>query len=196
MLPGAGDPLVLADGTKIDPASGEVIRDRPARFVAIPSNRQAVETVTRARRQLTELPAVPKQMNLLAAVYVYTTFGLSVEDIAIATGLNVEQIERVRSLDEYKTVAAEMTKAVVVSDVDDVRTVLARNAKAAAERMLELADSENEGVAVKAAADILDRAGLRPADVVQHNVTMQGGLAIEIVEKKSSDMPTIEMETP
>ena len=54
-------------------------------------------------------------------------------------------------------------------------------------------DSENGPVTRMAAAkDVLDRAGHRPADIVEHKIKMEGGLTIEYVDKKD-DIPVIDI---
>jgi hypothetical protein len=46
-----------------------------------------------------------------------------------------------------------------------------------------------------AAKDFLDRAGHRPADIVEHRHRMDGGLTIEIIRKDKDDVaPMIDME--
>jgi hypothetical protein len=43
-----------------------------------------------------------------------------------------------------------------------------------------------------AAKDVLDRAGQRPVDIIEHRHKMEGGLTIEYVDKKD-DIPTIDI---
>jgi hypothetical protein len=43
--------------------------------------------------------------------------------------------------------------------------------------------------------DVLDRAGHRPADVVEHRVRMEGALTIEFIEKDAGkEVPTITID--
>jgi len=198
MLANSNEPLVLQDGTRIDPSTGAVIRDRPNRFVAVPTNREAVKQITSARRRLADLPAPPKTMNTVSVVFMYTTFGLSDQDIALAMNLTVDQVLRIKANDVYATVSKQFIKEIADADTTEVRDLLVLNSRSAAQRMLELADSEDEKVAQKAAADILDRAGLRPADVHEHRVKMEGGLTIEFIKKETNnnviDGVAVEME--
>jgi hypothetical protein len=48
------------------------------------------------------------------------------------------------------------------------------------------------GTRLGVAKDVLDRAGHRPADIIEHRHKMEGGLTIEYVEKKD-DIPTIDI---
>ena len=59
--------------------------------------------------------------------------------------------------------------------------------------MFDLLDSDSESTRGVAAKDVLDRAGQRPVDVVEHRHKMEGGLTIEYVEKKD-DIPTIDVD--
>lgn len=193
-LPAVNEPLVLADGTKIDPATGKVIKDNVRKFVEVPNGRAAQAAVTKVKRKLVDMPAPPQQMNALSVVLTYTMAGLSDADIAIATGLSTEQVERMRSLEAYSQLHELVTKAIVEQDADNVRTLFAANASRAANRMLELADSENEAVAIRATADILDRAGHRPADVVEHRHAMEGGLTIRVIKQDNTQqVPVIDL---
>jgi hypothetical protein len=55
-------------------------------------------------------------------------------------------------------------------------------------------DDDDVGVLTKmtAAKDVLDRAGQRPVDIIEHRHKMEGGLTIEYVDKKD-DIPTIDI---
>lgn len=186
----------MADGTRIDPTTGEVVRERPLpRFVQVPSNREAVAEVTRVRRKLADLPAPPKTMNLVSVVFCYTTMGLSDTDIAHAAGIGVAQIVTLKNSEVYKAVSAEFIKGISENDLTSVRDLIVMNARTSAQRLLDLASSENDIVALKANESILDRAGLRPADVIEHRHKMEGGLRIEYVRKDTtSDMPVIDLK--
>jgi len=49
--------------------------------------------------------------------------------------------------------------------------------------------------ALKAAQDILDRAGHRPADIVMHQHKVEGGLKIEYISRKiDTVLPVVEIE--
>jgi hypothetical protein len=194
MLANADEPLVLADGTKIDPKTGSVIREKRS-FVEVPSNTQAQRQVAATRRRLADLPAPPKTMNAVSVVVSYTLFGLSDTDMAIATGMTVEQIERIKELDAFKSMLDTVSNNIVSNDVDDVRTMFKVQAKHAATKLVELADSENEVVALKASQDILDRAGHRPADVVEHRHAMDGGLTIKVIKQDNTvKAPEIDLD--
>ena len=189
------EPLVLADGTKIDPASGKVIKDKPAKqFIEVPSQREAQRLVTNARRVASDLPAPPQQMNAISLVVMYTLYGLDDKNIALVTSLSEKQIGNIKMTDAYDTMYKQVTKTILDSDTDDVRNLIQAGARTAAKKVMDSLDSENEILAFKAAQDILDRSGHRPADVVEHKHSMTGGLTIEYIKREENNsIPMIDV---
>lgn len=137
----------------------------------------------RVKRSLADMPVPAKQLNVLSVVCLYSLIGLSESDIATALNMSVEQVGRVKMLDAYTTVYDYTVKSIIDEEADDIRSLFAANAKGAARRMVELAtEAENEGVKYKANADLLDRAGHRPADVVQIQGQLDQTLRVVYVE--------------
>jgi len=194
LLPEENEPLVLADGTKIDPSTGRPIREQP--LVLIPSPGEAQRIVARARKSVTELPLPPKQLSGVALVAFYTLFGLNDQDISIAleNSLTIEQIERIRSLDAYIDFMETAKANIVHTESDTVREMFQTHAANAATKIITLAQSENDVLAFSASKDVLDRAGHRPADVVEHRHKMEDALNIVYIEKKANeDVPMIDI---
>lgn len=184
------EPLVLADGTKINPATGEVIKEKKySTMVEIPSGTKAQEIVAKARRAVAELPLPPKQMNVVSVVLFYSMWGLADGDIAIALGISTKQVKNIKELPEYQTIAEDIKKSVLEYEANDVRAFLQQRAKAAAAKIVDTLD-EDGALGFAAAKDILDRTGNRPADVVEHRHKMEDSLRIEIVQRReSANMP-------
>lgn len=176
-----GDPLELHDGTKIDPKTGRVIRE--SKFVEVPSNTDAQRIVASTRRRLSDLPAPPAQLNAISAVCAYTMVGLSDDEIAIATGLSANQIERIRGLDAYSEVEKAIIQSVVESDTSGVRAFINAHQRKAAETMVDIMQNGEEKNAVVAAKDILDRGGNRPVDVIEHRVKMEDEMRIVYIQR-------------
>ena len=189
--------LRLADGTLIDAATGRIVNDagegddagdtRPPRFIEVPTNMEAVAEVTRVRKRIGDLPLPPKQLNAVSTVAMYYLFGLSDIDIAYATGLTEAQVGSLRTHEAFDAMIAEARRNVLAEDGAVVRSMLEKNAVGAAQRVVSLLNSYDEKVQIVAAKDILDRAGHRPADVVEHRHKVEGGLRIEYVRKGMSD---------
>jgi hypothetical protein len=194
-LPSNDEPLVLADGTKIDPTTGEAYREQRSQYVEVPSNSHAQRTQTRYRKRLADLPAPPKQMNAVGAVIFYRLVGLEDDEIAYATGMTEEQVGKLSMSDIFKEVKDEIVKSILEQDADDVRNLFMQNNKKMANRLFELAESDDEKVALNAVNSALDRGGQRPADIVEHRHSVEGGLTIEYIDRgKNDDTPTLDVE--
>lgn len=185
----SSEPLKLADGRVVYP--GGDIAD-PRTPVSVDTG---VETVIRpqVRRKVSDLPALPKQMNAIGAIFSYVMFGLDDEEIASATGLDVAQVAQIRDSDPYRQLHEAIIRTVLDGQSDTVREMFARNARHAATTMVEALQSGTRADRMAAARDILDRSGHRPADVVEHRHRMDGGLVIEVVRRDSVKIPTIDM---
>jgi hypothetical protein len=192
------EPLILADGTKIDPSSGKVVRDTPSAWTEIPKPSEAQAIVVRARKSVNELPLPPQQMSGVGLVAFYTLFGLNDTDIAIALDgkLTEDQISNIRKLSVYKDFMASAKTNLLETANDQVRDLLQQHAMSAAMQVVEHAKSDNDVLSFKASQDILDRAGHRPADIVEHRHKLEDALHIVIERKDNSDAVPIIDVTP
>lgn len=189
------EPLVLADGSMIDPTTGKVIKPKTNNYVEVPSARDAIKQITAVRRSINDLPAPPKQMNAISLVVMYHLFGLADEDIAIASGLTVDQVGRIKMLEAFGTMLNNVSDSIVTQETDDIRQMIASKAKRAVHRIVETLEDEDNPNAFRAAQDILDRAGHRPADIVEHRHKMEGGLTIEYIKKdQTQTAPAIDVD--
>lgn len=183
------EPLRLADGRVVYP--GGDIGD-PSKDIAVDTNvSQSVKP--RIRRKADDLPAAPRQMNAIGAVFSYVMFGLDDDEVSAATGLSVEQVVQIRESDPYRLLHDAVVRTVLDAESDTVRDLLGRNARTAARTMVEALQSGSRADRMAAARDVLDRSGHRPADVVEHRHRMDGGLVIEVVKRDSTAIPTIDM---
>ena len=193
-LPDPHEPLILADGTKIDPTTGQVIKDRP-NFIEVPSNTEAQRQIARTRRQLADLPLPPKQMNVISLVVMYHLFGLADFDIALALNITEDQVGRIKMLDAFTEMLDKVSHSIIEGESDDIRNFFVAHSRSMAQRMVDLAHSDDGKVAVVAARDLLDRAGHRPADVIEHRHKMEGDLTINIVKKdKTQQVPELDLQ--
>jgi hypothetical protein len=185
------EPLVLADGTKIDPNSGRLIREK--KYVEVPSSSQAQELVARTKKSIAELPVPTKQMSGLGLVLFYSMWGLSNQEIAIALGLTIDQVLHIKKLPQYSQISEDIKKTVLEHEANDVKAFFQQRAMGAAQKIVTLAEEEDGVLGFKASQDILDRAGFRPADIVEHNHNLSGGLRIEVINKSAeNDIPAID----
>jgi hypothetical protein len=184
----SGEPLRLADGRIVYPG-GNI--DDPGPSPA-PSSRASVPVVT-TRRKISDLPALPRQMNAIGVVLAYTLYGLDAEDIAQAVNTTIEKIDHIKTSDAYQQMHDAIVRSVLDSETDVVRELIAKNARDAAKVMVDGLQAGNRADRMAAARDILDRSGHRPADVVEHRHRMDGGLVIEVVRRDTVNVPTIDM---
>lgn len=191
------EPLILADGTKIDPTTGKAIKEKKAsKFIEVPSGSAAQALVVKTRKTIAELPLPPQQLSGVALVAFYTLFGLPDTEISLATSgaLTVEQVKHIKKLDAYKEFMVTAKTNIIETSTDQVRELFQKNALGAASKILELADSDNDVLAFKASQDVLDRAGHRPADIVEHRHKMEDALNIVFTHRDASkDLPVIDI---
>ena len=190
------EPLILADGSRIDPTTGKKVKDKKPAYIEVPSGADAQALVVKTRRTVAELPAPPQQMHAVALVAFYTLFGLPVKEIALAVDgrLTIEQIELIKKSDAYCSFMESAKTNIIETSADQVRDLFQQNAIKAASTVLNLVESDNDVLAFKASQDVLDRAGHRPADIVEHKHSMNGGLHIVITRKdENATTPIIDM---
>jgi hypothetical protein len=189
-LPAQHEPLRLADGRIVYPG-GDVV-DGQARQRTDDEAQRILPA--RVRRRISDLPAPPQQMNTIATVLSYTLYGLDDEEITTATRLGTAIIARIKDSEPYKQMHDAVVRSALDQETDAVRDIITKNAKRAALTVVDSLDAGSRGDRMAAARDILDRSGLRPADVVEHRHRMDGGLVIEIVKRDDQIVPTIDME--
>lgn len=184
--------IIAANGKLEDDEEGEAEDD----LVEVPSHTEARELVVATRRKLADLPALPRTMNAISAVLAYTLFGLSDDEIALATNMTLEQVSRVRAQEAYTSMKQGVVDSILQADSDNVRELIAQQAQTAVGVMSKALRGKKVGnTQLAAAKDFLDRGGHRPVDVVEHRHKMDGGLVIEIVRKDQTQQPvTIDME--
>lgn len=194
-LPASGEPLVLADGTVVYPGGKTVKPPRVTPMVEVPSNTKAQRLVAATRRKLVDLPAVPKQMNIMSVVIMYTMLGIQDHEIALATELTIDQIKLIKEHEIYGRLLEDIASNIVAQDTNALQTVIASHAKAAVDKIVEHLDNEEGKVSLGAAKDLLDRAGFRPIDQVEHKHTMEGGLTIRVIKRdENMKFPGITLE--
>ena len=191
MLPQGTEPLVLADGTKINPVDGHVVTDEV--LVEVPNTAELKREIVASRKRINDLPVPPSQMNTISVIMSYSLFGIADEDISNTLLVPLEQLKAIKSSDVYAELQKQLLKNIIESDMSDVRSLFVQESHKAAKTMFNLLDSDSEATRGVAAKDVLDRAGQRPVDIIEHRHKMEGGLTIEYIEKKD-DIPTIDVD--
>lgn len=190
--------LTLHDGTVISSLTGDVIEDddndnNVDTYVEVPNYADTQRQIVSARTRIADLPLPPEKMTSIGIILFYSMMGIDDNDISSITGLDTEQVGRIRITDAYTKVQKSFIEGIIANDMDDVRSMFVDGSRLAAGKMVSLMNSESEGIQMSAAKDILDRAGHRPADIIEHKHSVSGGLVIEYVKKDSlKDIPVIE----
>jgi len=184
MLPKGTEPLILADGTKIDPVDGAIVNEDV--LVPVPNTEELKREVVAARKRISDLPVPPNKMNTLSVIIAYSIFGISDEDISLTLSIPLEQLKTIKISSVYTTLQKQLIDNILQSDASDVRGLFIQESRTAAQTMFTLMRSENETTRSVAAKDVLDRAGQRPVDVIEHLHKVEGGLVIEYVERKEN----------
>ena len=182
-LPAANEPLILADGTIINPSSGRPVSEASNMFIEIPSERKAQQIVAKTRRTVADLPAAPSKTNAMAVIVFYSLYGFNEEQTAIAINSNVETVAKAKQSKIYKDLLSAAQESFVASAEDEVRSLIQQNAVAAVSKVIEHARGDNEVLSFKASQDILDRAGHRPVDKVA--IDVQNTQTLNIVYTKA-----------
>ena len=95
----------------------------------------------------------------------------------------------------YNELQQNLVQSIIHSDTTEVRDLFVLNSKTSAQLFVDTVNDSEMGIGTRlsAANNILDRAGHRPADIVEHRHKVEGGLRIEYVKKEEQDIPTIDV---
>lgn len=185
--------LELADGTLIDPLSGSPVveEDDSSPLDLFDFGKELSVPIKRTD----ELPVEASQMPAYATILAYTLLGVTDADIGRTLKVDYDKIIAIKESGQYTELQVMLMSAVAIVGQNDVRGVFDKYAKNAAAELISQMNSKNEVARSMAAKDVLDRAGHRPADIVEHKHKVEGGLTIEYIKKDSIEPVTIDMET-
>ena len=185
--------LELADGTLIDPLSGSPVveEDDSSPLDLFDFGKELSVPIKRTD----ELPVEASQMPAYATILAYTLLGVTDADIGRTLKIDYDKIIAIKESGQYTELQVMLMSAVAIVGQNDVRGVFDKYAKNAAAELISQMNSKNEVARSMAAKDVLDRAGHRPADIVEHKHKVEGGLTIEYIKKDSIEPVTIDMET-
>lgn len=182
--------LTLANGQQLDLTTGKLVGADRATSEASPSSEGPSRIVT--RRSLADIPLAGAQMRTMAAVAAMELWGLQEPEIAELFGVPGEKIIALKSEAVYKNFFKALVRSVLDSEMEEVREDIAKTARRAVEKVKNILNNEDTTphTALKAAQDLLDRSGLRAADIVEHRHTVQGGLKI-VYEKRGENLDAV-----
>lgn len=183
----------LASGILIDTTTGQAIAPEPdpeTVEMRVPeASKRSVHEAGRdrinkaVRTNLADLPADTKSCTTVGLVYLYFMLGLNDMDIAHATGLRLNQVEMVKGMALFDKIDVSVRRNMKSLSDSGIRQKI----QELSERGIEvLEDAINDTrlemkERAKIANQMLDRAGFRAADVVEHRLSLEGGLTIKVV---------------
>lgn len=154
-------------------------------LIKISSNKEILDREIKVRKVINDLPKFDN-MNLLSVVVSYKMFGLNNNDIMQITGINNEMLNNILMSDAYVKMYNDIVKNIINEDCDDIKVEFKRISRQALRNMNELANtSEVDVVRYTANKDILDRAGLRPEDILQKELDKKNQLSIVYIKKEN-----------
>lgn len=203
-----GQPLTLPDGTIVLPeanASGSKVvskadQEQEAARVQVeselgdllsdPVNNEFGELY---KRTLADIDVDFARMNVVMLVVSYTLWGL--DSYAISRVLNVPtgQVDALKMSDHYTRVQKEMIEAMRYAEAATVHGYLNSKSHAAARVIAASLINPSGDLRLSAAKDILDRAGFRPVDRVEHTHRFEDELRIRYVQDDTV-VPTIDLD--
>lgn len=172
---------------------GRVLQERTpphATRVEIPTRSQAQRIVTNTRRKLADLPALPKQLNALSAVLVYSLSGLSDDEISVATSLPTSQIAGIRNTPAYCALENNVVTAVREAFTGEASDILVRAKRKAAEKLESHLDSEFDAISLRAAEAVLSKNAEALSNAKSGSME---ALLIEVVDKRNSALPSLDV---
>lgn len=162
----------------------------------VPTHFELLHEKLERRKSIADLPKPPSEMNTVSLLIFYEMLGLSdAALVEILTPLDLPEINAIRLMQVYKESLALVVDRVKEFETKQVRQELEKHALAAVDTIVDIMKTaEKAGHKLAAAKDILDRGGYRPNDVVEHKHSMQGGLKIEVVQRrKDAKIKTIDV---
>lgn len=195
--------LALANGVIIDTNTGQVITPSINPEAASIKEQPSRKTLERGRDKnnrvfrlnAADLPAAPRSITSIGIVWLYFMIGLSDHDIADATGMRLDQVEHIKGLQLFDRIGKMIIDNAAMLHDDDIRTRLVVMSSKALDNIEDISDDNEVDAAVKlrAAQDILDRAGFGAKQIHEHNVKMSGGLVIKYIDDTEATKPVPEI---
>lgn len=206
--------IKLADGTLIDPSTREPVHSalQAKKNSKLPDDGDGVGegveadeqeeddvlavVVPTARRSIMDLSLSKEQMAMINNVLVYTLWGLPDDEIAIQCNCSQHHLAIIRDLDDYKRMHNAMIDGLREGYTATVQGIMADAAPKAARGIVSNMKSKSADIKMAAMKDVLDRAGHRPADRVEHTHNIGNGseLVIRVIRQDDKTaFPTLDL---
>lgn len=193
-----GQPLRLPDGTLIsknEDGTMDVKTEAQQKIVAsmeeILSDVYVDEHVETYQRTLADIRLPKAELNPVMLVLSYAMWGLDEHSISRYLGISIEQVEAIQLSDVYISTRKQTLEAIRYAEASSIHGYISRNAITAAKTVVMNLVAKKPEVQLAAANSILDRAGFRPVDRVEHTVKFEDELRIvHLQQSKPIDIDT------
>lgn len=158
-LPQVTDTLILPDGREMLPDG--TIKDAATELgEEVINSRGAVALVEKMRRNLGDMPDIPRNMNPICCILTYTACGLDNANIATALETSIDNIERLKQSDIYRQLEKMFDERVFEDEQRTARHIISKHTHRAASKMVSLVDSKSGDLALAASRDVLRIGGV------------------------------------
>lgn len=194
-----GQPLVLPNGTKIDKdEDGETIvqtkkeQEEKTLLDEILKDVYTDDNVDTYQRTLADVTATKAEFNPVMLVLSYSLWGLDDHAIARFLEVDVTTIEQIKQTELFTRTRVEMLEAIRYAEQSSIHGYLTQKARLAAATVAANMTAKKPEVQLAAANSVLDRAGFRPVDRVEHTMRFEDELRIVHIQKDKT--PTIDVD--
>lgn len=196
-----GKPFVLPNGTEIRPnAEGngrpEVVTKAEAEveqeldeILEDPYE----EDIATFQRTLADVRVSAQEFNPIMLILAYALWGLEASAIARLLQKDVAVIENVMRSDLYTQTRKEVLEAIRYAEASSIHGYLSTKARQAAKVLASKMSHKSPDVALAAANSVLDRAGFRPVDRVEHSHRFDDELIIKYVQDDKPPIIEVDM---
>lgn len=191
-----GKPLILPSGTTVEKdESGRVKvetkkqREDAAFMDELLSDPFMDEEVETFQRTLADINVPVAQFNPVMLVLSYSMWGLDNNSIGRYLNITEDQVASIVGSDLFIETRKQILEAIRYAEASSIHGYLSQKAKKAATVIANSMSSRKEDISMAAAKDILDRAGYRPVDKVEHSHKFDDELRIvHLQEAKTVDI--------
>lgn len=198
--------LVLADGTRIDKTTGEVIRDKVdnPELLDVDKADDAPQTdeeeiveikkLLPVNRHLNDLPGDTNSTKAIGLITALTLYGINDREISFICNTEMEKVIAIKQSERYNEILGGIIENVMRAQSDNIRAIFVNSSKEAAQHIVSGLKSKVPDIRHMSAKEVLDRGGFRPVDVVEHRVKHENELKIVHIRGDAEKSVVIEAD--
>lgn len=151
-----------------------------------------VNEIQTMQRTLADINVSDKRFTTTMVILAMSLWGLDEFGISHVLNIPTHDIEEIQRTELYSELADQLVEAIRFAETSAIHGYLAEKARLAAVTIAAELKSGDGDRRLKAAQDVLDRAGFRPADRTEHVHTFMDDLRIVHISEKET--PTIDLK--